>query len=304
MEYSEEGSFSRSQVEAGRRGDFGLQGERTRGADVADRLAAPIRIHVLASGSKGNATLVENVATGEGILIDCGISKRDFLARCGEAQFDPTCLRAILITHEHSDHTKGLGVVARGLAKMAVEPVLYVNNEVARASRELEKLSCLSDRRDFDEGDALSLAGLQVYPFATSHDAVRSFGFRVESCDDALGFMTDTGIVTPSAHEALENCRLLALESNHDERMLRTGSYPYVVKQRIASERGHLDNVQAAEELERLLCGRLEHVVALHISENNNTYRMPVETLRDVMERNGHTAAVSCGYQQRMVSVS
>lgn len=86
-----------------------------------------LKLHVLASGSKGNAAIVENAATGSGVLIDCGICKRDFLERCDEAGFDPARIDAVLITHEHGDHTKGLGVVLRGLAKLGCAPTVYVN---------------------------------------------------------------------------------------------------------------------------------------------------------------------------------
>ena len=95
---------------------------------------------------------------------------------------------------------------------------------------------------------------MRAFPFATSHDAAASFGFRIEAPDgDALGYITDSGIVTNAAHEALRDVRILALESNHDERMLQSGDYPYVIKRRIASEFGHLSNPQATEELAALI---------------------------------------------------
>ena len=92
-----------------------------------------LAVHVLASGSRGNAAVVEDAATGAGVLVDCGICKRDFFARCEEAGFDPARLAAVLVTHEHTDHTKGLGVVMRGLAKLGVEPTVYA--AAGRASR-------------------------------------------------------------------------------------------------------------------------------------------------------------------------
>ena len=141
------------------------------------------------------------------------------------------------------------------------------------------------DLRAFSSGDALSLAGMQVHAFRTSHDAASSCGFRVEADGDAVGFMTDTGIVTGEADEALRDVRILALESNHDVQMLKDGPYPYPVKRRVGSDTGHLSNVQAADELEALLSDALEQVVAMHISQNNNTYRLPGE---DVYKRQIH----------------
>ena len=193
-----------------------------------------LKLHVLASGSKGNAAIVENAKTGTGVLIDCGICKRDFLERCDQAGFDPTGIEAVLITHEHGDHTKGLGVVLRGLAKLGCAPTIFANRACIDASSTLQKIA-----DDFDisplalKQGSIEVAGLNVLPFATSHDAAASFGFRVEASDgDALGYITDSGIVTSAAHEALLDVRILALESNHDETMLQNGSYPYVIKRR------------------------------------------------------------------------
>lgn len=130
---------------------------------------------------------------------------------------------------------------------------------------------------------------MRAFPFATSHDAAASFGFRVEAPDgDALGYITDSGIVTSTAHSALRDVRILALESNHDERMLQSGDYPYVIKQRIASEFGHLSNLQATEELAALITESRaaglrtpEAVVAMHISQNNNDYDLPRAATRE-----------------------
>lgn len=286
-----------------------------------------LRLHVLASGSRGNAAIVENASTGRGVLIDCGISKRDFIARCDESGFDPTRIDAILITHEHTDHTKGLGVVLRGLSKLEAHPDVYANPATVRASGPLREMSathrilpfaangpmdaraCTATRDAAGAGRRgvptdLDLAGMRIFPFATSHDAAVSFGFRIECDGDALGFMTDTGIVTPAAHDALQQVRILALECNHDTRMLERGPYPYAVKRRIASDRGHLSNGQAADELASLLGNRLEQAIAMHISENNNEYDLALKTLRDTLSREGHEACALCGYQGRPTSVS
>lgn len=263
-----------------------------------------LKLHVLASGSYGNAAVIEDAATGAGVLVDCGICKRDFFARVDEAGFDPANLAAVLITHDHGDHTKGLGVVLRGLAKQGIAPAVYVNNAVRLAGKEIRALEGACDLRALANGDALSLAGMSVHAFATSHDAAASCGFRFESSDgDALGFATDTGIVTGEAHEGLSNVRILALESNHDVRMLQEGPYPYPVKRRIGSDVGHLSNVQAADELDTLLCARLEQVIAMHISQNNNTYRLPEESLASVVSRASHGATVRAAYQGMLVSV-
>ncbi|MCI8468591.1 MAG: MBL fold metallo-hydrolase [Eggerthellaceae bacterium] len=269
-----------------------------------------MRLHVLASGSRGNAAVVENARTGEGVLIDCGICKRDLLARCDEAGFDPSRITDVLVTHDHGDHVRCLGVALRALTRLGARPVVRASAVVRAAARPLEE--ALGTEGVFFEpfraGDALTAAGLQAHVFRTSHDAAESFGFRLEDDggSDVVGFMTDTGMVTPEAHEALAGARLLALESNHDLDMLERGPYPYVVRRRIASDRGHLSNDQAADELSALVAGggaaRLEVVVAMHVSQENNTYRLPADTLGAVLAREGHPAAVRVAYQQRLVS--
>lgn len=290
-----------------------------------------LALHVLASGSSGNAAVVENVVTGAGVLIDCGICKRDFLSRCDQAGFDPARIEAVFVTHEHGDHVKGLGVVLRGLAKLGCQPPIYVARGCVANSDALAKVAEAFEVRELaaaagavatagaDVGaieaatgtSAIEAAGVHVIPFATSHDAAASFGFRIEDAadGDAIGYLTDSGVVTPAAHTALTDVRILALESNHDPKMLAAGPYPYVVKQRIASDAGHLSNGQAAAELAALVsasrtAGQREPqtVVAMHISQNNNEYSLAKRTLEAALAEANCAADVLCGYQARLTS--
>ncbi len=261
------------------------------------------RLHVLASGSSGNASVVEDMCTGKGVLIDCGISKRAFLEGCAATGFDPSGLEAVVVTHEHADHVKGLGVVLRGLSKMGCRPPLYAHAACIEASRSLSDLLADFDVRAFSDGDQISAAGMSAHPFRTSHDASASFGFRFECDGDALGFATDTGMVSAQAREALGGVRILGLEANHELKMLDAAEYPAYVKKRIAFDRGHLNNDQSASELRRLLGTRLEAVAALHVSENANTYRAAREALSSVVEQEGHTASVQVGFQRRPILV-
>ena len=291
-----------------------------------------IRLHILASGSGGNAAIVENAVTGEGVLVDCGICKREFFDRATACGFDVARLAAVVITHDHGDHVKGLGVVLRGLAKAGTVPAVHGSEAVFRASAPLRDAvaSVNAPFIPFACGDALVLGGMAVRPFRTSHDGADACGFRFDELPaaglcgagegeagaagagavhgDSLGYVTDTGFATDEARAALAGVRLLALESNHDERMLREGPYPYVVKQRIASDRGHLSNAQAAEFLAALAHGGLEQVVAMHISQENNTYRLPREILAGALATAAPALAprvtVSVAYQDRPVTIA
>ncbi len=267
-----------------------------------------LKLNVLASGSRGNAAIVEDAETGMGILIDCGVTKKAFLEGCRSCGFDPSGLRAVLVTHEHTDHTKGLGVVLRGLAKLGVEGLpLITGAKICCASKDIAAVEELCDvRPGLADGAEFAVAGtaLRVRVFRTSHDASESFGFRI-SCEDGdtLGFMTDTGVVTGEAHDALAGCRLLALEANHDLAMLDAAPYPCSVKRRIASDSGHLSNGQSADELALLAHDGLETVVAMHISENSNDYTLPRQALQSALIAAGSKAAVQSAFQHRPISV-
>lgn len=262
-----------------------------------------LALHVLASGSKGNASIVENTRTGACVMVDCGVCKRDLFTRCEEAGIALDRIAGILITHEHADHTKGLGVVLRGMARQNLHPRIFASRLVVGESSSIREALDLVDLCELSAGDDLSLAGIDIHAFPTSHDCAESFGFRFALDGDSIGFMTDSGICTSQAHEALRRCRILAIESNHDSKMLRNGPYPYSIKKRIASSEGHLSNEQSAALLEDLLCDELEQVVAMHISETNNTYRLPVDELGAILARNTHPACVVSSRQRTLVSV-
>lgn len=273
-----------------------------------------LQLHVIASGSKGNAAIIKDSAAEAALLIDCGICKRDLIAGCVGAGVDPASLTDILITHDHSDHTKGLGVAVRGLTKLGAQVTIHASPAVRAVSGPVEEALGTEgvSFHPFRAGDALSAGGMQVHVFRTSHDAVESFGFRVEGegegwAKDTLGYLTDTGCVTPEAHDALQGVRLLALEANHDVQMLREGSYPYLLKQRILSDRGRLSNDQAAAELDQLLSclggTMLEQVVAMHVSQENNLYLQAQEALAQVLALHQHPASASVAKQKTPISL-
>lgn len=252
------------------------------------RSQAALHLAVLGSGSKGNCAVISG--PDGAIMVDAGFSKRETLRRLATCGIDPASIKALLVTHEHSDHIKGLGVVSRGLGL----PV-YASLGTADVASVRKQVPDLVAMRDDDE---LVLAGIRVKAFPTSHDAADPVGFRFDCAGDAIGYATDTGYLTGEAAEALADVRLLALEANHDPKMLASGPYPYPLKQRIASDRGHLSNEQSAEALDALLCDRLEAVVAMHLSETNNEHRLPVDGLGTTVARASHPAQVLAAWQR------
>lgn len=227
-----------------------------------------LRLHVLGSGSKGNCALVEGPCGL--IMIDDGFSRREVLRRMHELGLSEDDVRALILTHEHSDHVSGVSVWCKRFSGE-----LYASAGTAETRSYLASLPFQA----FCPGDELAIAGVRVQTFATSHDVVNPVGFRFQCGADAIGYATDTGTLSAEALEALADVRVLALESNHDIPMLRCGSYPRVLQDRIASDRGHLSNEQAADALRQVLGSRTEHVVAMHISQENNRPSLAVRAL-------------------------
>jgi len=220
-----------------------------------------MRTAFLGSGSSGNATAVES--EGQVILVDAGFSAREPLRRLGLAGMRPEDVRAVLVTHEHTDHIGGVQILAKRLGI----PVYATAGTGETAGMHEWNV----DFRRVDTSESFAVASLTIQAFALSHDAAEPVGYRIESCSgESLGLVTDTGVMPSSAIEVLSGCTILAIECNHDEKMLQTGPYPWFLKRRIASDQGHLSNVAAFQVIERLASDRLEAVVALHLSRQNN----------------------------------
>ena len=306
----EEGALSREDIEARRAHQQRLALDETGAltAQAHDKLEASstrrLSLIVLGSGSKGNASIVFDRVSGDGVLIDAGICKRDVFAFAKQGGFDLCNLKGIFISHSHSDHVKNLGVIVRGLRAKGIDAPIFAHQLTYEHARELQKVFDISDVDPIDAGQDVKVGKLRVRILPTSHDTEVSFGFRFECGSDSLGFITDTGMLLPEALDGLRGVRILGLESNHDIAMLQNGPYPRMLKDRVASDHGHLSNAQAAAALETLITDKLETVVALHISENNNTYRLPVEILRAVVERSGASVEVTCAYQHRPVFIT
>ena len=242
-------------------------------------------VHTLASGSTGNALLL---SCGEShILLDAGISCRRVTAALRELGLEPGSLSAILITHTHADHISGL----QTLLKRCGAPVFATE----RAGRELAwRLPDAEARLEvLDFGAPRSIGDVVVTAVPTSHDAPGSCGFRLDTADGAVGVLTDTGYVTDEAADALLGVDLAVLEANHDIETLRSGPYPYYLKQRILGPQGHLSNVDAARFAAALAESGASEIVLAHLSRENNTPAMAQTAVEQALSAAGVSPLLS-----------
>ncbi len=240
-----------------------------------------MRFCVLASGSKGNCTLVSEGATH--LLIDCGLSCKQVVDRIQSVSCDDRALAGICITHDHIDHVRGLAVFTRrhpGIPLYATagtcSAVCHADSSLATAPWRL-----VTPGSDFPVGE------ITVHPFATSHDAADSVGFLFRNAaGDTLGYATDLGYVPAMVQIALRPCRAIILESNHDRQMLRDSGRPWSLISRISGNSGHLSNEQSAELVEAILDqSPLRTLVLAHLSEECNTPDEALGTHRIVLRR-------------------
>ncbi len=230
---------------------------------------------ILASGSAGNATLVHTHS--EAVLIDAGLSAREFFRRLKAVDFDPTLIKAIVVTHEHTDHVRGLRKCAADLGV----PV-YATRLCADWLRAHEP--DLGTLVRFEAGSSFDIGELTLASFQIRHDAVDPVGYTVSAGDFKIGVATDLGTPSLTTDYNLRNCNTLVLESNHDLGMLAASSRPWSLKQRILGPIGHLSNPTACELLGRLLTPQTRHLILAHISRECNTYELAAETARHKLE--------------------
>jgi phosphoribosyl 1,2-cyclic phosphodiesterase len=235
-----------------------------------------LAVCVLASGSKGNAIFISSGDTS--LLIDAGLSGIEIERRLRSRGIDPKSLNAILVSHEHSDHIQGVGVLSRRY-KLPV----YINSKTRMAA--VSQLGNLYESKAFVCGSIFTINDLPIHPFSISHDATDPCGFTVNQNGTKIGVATDLGIVTSMVKEHLKGCTLLILEANHDEKMLINGPYPWPVKQRIKSRTGHLSNAASKTLLNELQHDGLKHVMLAHLSETNNTPQKAVNEVGRALTR-------------------
>lgn len=233
-----------------------------------------MRLCSIASGSSGNCIFVGTDCAN--VLVDAGISGKKVEQGLRSIDMTGSDLDGILVTHEHSDHIKGLGVMAR-----RYEIPIYATAGTIRA------MSCMSGLGKMPEGifreiradKDFRIADMTVKPFSIAHDASEPVGYRLECGNKSLGIATDLGHYDEYTVERLGELDALLLEANHDIRMLQVGSYPYYLKQRILGDRGHLSNENAGRLLCRLLHDNLKAVLLGHLSKENNYEELAYETV-------------------------
>lgn len=241
-----------------------------------------MRFASLGSGSRGNATLVEAGTTR--VLVDCGFSVRETerrLARLGTAAGD---LAALLVTHEHGDHIRGVPALAR---KYRLPVWLTRGTWHVLRDRDLPEVHHCDGHQAFAIGD------LHIAPFTVPHDAREPCQYVFGDGARRLGVITDTGRLTPHIVTCLDRCDALVLECNHDTRMLAEGPYPAALKHRVGGPLGHLSNCQAAALLGELDTSRLQHLVAAHLSDKNNRPALAREALGRALGCAGDWIAVA-----------
>lgn len=233
-----------------------------------------MRFCSLGSGSGGNATVVE---AGDGrhthrVVIDCGFSLREFEARLARAGLQPSDLDAVFVTHEHGDHVG----CALSLARRHRVP-LWTSRGTWRALGGVDSAGI--DLRFARDGEPIDIGALRLQPYTVPHDAAEPLQLRCSDGTVSLGVLTDAGSVTDHLLEHLRACQALLLECNHDSQLLAESRYPASLKARIGGQHGHLSNATAARILGASLHDGLRHVVAAHLSEQNNTPELARQAL-------------------------
>ncbi len=253
---------------------------------MVSQFAAPapglqLGVTVLGSGSAGNAVVVHSPEGN--LLVDAGFSLVELRRRLATAAIPEESLRAILVTHEHGDHVKGLRVAAKAL-KIPV----FCNRLTATVLRD-GGLAPEAELTLFTAGSAFRIGAFTVEPFCIPHDAVDASAFAFHLGDLKLGLATDLGHANSLTMHHLAACDLLVVESNHDPKMVWASGRPAMVKQRILGRRGHLSNEDCAKLLQRVLHTRTRHLVLAHASRECNCYDLVEKTARDCIRALGRT---------------
>lgn len=241
-----------------------------------------MQVTSLASGSSGNALVVEH--EGRSLLVDCGVAPRKLATLLREAGTPPTNLSGVLITHEHSDHIVGVNAIPRGS-----EIPFYMSPGTQTANPFVAGSAIFAHRPVIAQavGSTRSVGPFEVTSFPVSHDGAEVCGYLIEAGGRAVAVFTDLGVAETHLHEPLSRAELIVIEANHDEDLLWKGPYPWHLKKRVASSRGHLSNVACADLLRTILPADGREVWLAHLSRTNNREQIANSTVRDALHACG-----------------
>ena len=232
-----------------------------------------MRAIVLGSGSKGNSTLL--IGKNKKILIDVGFSYPKMKELLNNYDVNPQDIDAIIVTHTHKDHIIGLS----SFLKKNMTPVYTNTLMYDELIKNVDTDNIIVNDEDFDIDE------FKIEVIHTSHDAVGSVGFVVDDDNASLVYVTDTGYINNAYLKKMVNKSVYIFESNHDINMLMTGPYPYILKQRVVSDRGHLSNEQSGNYLKELIGDNTKKIVLAHLSEVNNTPDIALKTVKTILNR-------------------
>lgn len=240
------------------------------------------RCVTLASGSTGNSTYIENQNTK--ILIDCGISGLKVKNSLSSIGVEPSMIDAIFITHEHTDHISGVGVLSRRF-----EIPIYALEKTWVAMQEKSKIGRIAPNNKFiiHPNEKVFVNDLCIVPFSVCHDASDPVCYNIYSGNKKISILTDLGYIDNNILEHIKDCNALLIESNYNKEMLINGSYPEFLKRRVLSKFGHISNETCGKVICYTFSEKLKDVILIHISKENNTKDLAVSTIRSILNSNG-----------------
>ena len=240
--------------------------------------ANDLQISILASGSSGNAIYVESENTK--LLVDCGLTGKKTEGLLRQIDRRPEDLDVILVSHEHSDHIHGVGVMSR---KYDLD--IYANDKTWQAmSKKLGKIKT-EHKYLFNTDETMTIGDIDILSFGVSHDAIDPQFYTFQKNNKQFVILTDTGYVSDRMRDSLKNADAYLIESNHDVSMLRMGKYPWPLKQRILSDKGHLSNEDGALALADLIGNKTKRVYLGHLSRENNMKEIARDTAKEILTR-------------------
>lgn len=226
-----------------------------------------MEFHILASGSKGNSTFIYD--DGIGILIDCGITRKQLLFKLSKLGFQEENINYVLLTHDHYDHNKNISIFDQSICFCGKGCIKGIDKS-----------------HEINPYKVFKLAHYEIMPLSISHDATSPLAFVIKGKTESILYMTDTGYVSQKNRQYLKNLNYYIIESNHDVEMLMATNRPYFLKRRIQGDTGHLDNIYSARLMAEIIDDKTKEIVLAHLSEEANSEEKALETYKNIFDEN------------------